>query len=268
MAVSADMPPPAVPASLYDEDYYRHCCAGADAWEASQGQQIHGLYIGMADRVGIRPGDRVVDLGTGRGEFLVAALAKGASSAIGIEYSEDALKLARQTLEAHDVADRAEILQADVRRVPQPDQSADIVTLLDVVEHLNPDELSRALSEGYRLLRPGGRLIAHTFPTRTIYNITYRAQRLLVPQRWKRWPADPRFDIERSMHVNEQSLTRLRTAVRRAGFRPALVTLGQMVYTDFVPDDKGRRLYGRLARVPGLRRFGVADLWVDATRPG
>lgn len=261
------MPPPAVPSSVYDEDYYRHSCAGADTWRASEGQEIHGLYIGMAERIGIRPGDTVVDLGTGRGEFLVAALGKGAARAVGVEYSDDALKLARQTLESHGVTDRAEVLKADVRRVPLPDSSADLVTLLDVVEHLSPDELSRALSEAFRLLRPGGRLVAHTFPTKTVYNVTYRAQRLVSPRRLKRWPADPRLEKEREMHVNEQSLAGLRATVRGAGFRPAQVTLGQMVYTDFVPDERARRLYRRLARIPVARRLGIADLWVNAIRP-
>ncbi len=265
--MASDVPPPTVSPSLYDEQYYRHCCAGADTWEASDGKEIHGLYLGMAERSGTRPGDVVVDLGTGRGEFLVAALGKGAVRAIGVEYSEDAIKLARHTLETHSVTERAEVVQGDVRHIELPDQSADLVTMLDVVEHLAPDELARALSEAFRILKPGGRLFAHTFPTRTLYEVTYRIQRLLMPGRWKRWPADPRFEIERTMHVNEQTRRGLHAAVARAGFRPARVTAGEFVYTDFVPEEKARRFYSRLARVPVARRLAIADLWVDATRP-
>ena len=265
--MTPDIPPPAVPPSLYDDDYYRRRCAGADTWEASDGKEIHGLYLGMVQKSGIRPGDVVVDLGTGRGEFLVAAIQNGAARAIGVEYSEDALRLARQTIEVHSVSSRAEAVRADMRRVPVPDKSADLVTMLDVVEHLTPDELSRALAEAFRMLKPGGRLFAHTFPTRTLYDVTYRIQRLLIPGRRKRWPANPRLEIELTMHVNEQTLRGLRRAVLTAGFQPARVTAGEMVYTDFVPDANARRLYGRLVRIPGVRRMAAADLWVDATRP-
>lgn len=266
-AVSTDIPPPAVPPALYDEHYYRKCCAGSIEWEASDGQQIANLYVGMAARAGVGAGDVVVDLGTGRGEFLVAALDRGAGRAVGVEYSEDAIKLARHTLEIHGLTDRAEVVEADVRRVPVPDGTADLVTMLDVIEHLAPAELALALSEAYRILKPGGRLLAHTFPTSTLYDVTYRIHRLVVPRHRRTWPANPRLEGEIAMHVNEQTLGRLRATVRRAGFRPARVTVGEMVYADFVPDEGARRLYGRLARIPGARRFAVADLWVDAVRP-
>jgi hypothetical protein len=39
------------------------------------------------------------------------------------------------------------------------------------------------------------------------------------------------------------------------------------VYTEFIPDQGGERLYHRLSRVPGLRRFGIGNLWGEGTRP-
>lgn len=69
------------------------------------------------------------------------------------------------------------------------------------------------------------------------------------------------------MHVNEQSVTALGRSLRRAGFRPARAELGRWVYTDFVPEERAKRLYRRLARIPGLARFGVADMWAEGVRP-
>ncbi len=85
--------------------------------------------------------------------------------------------------------------------------------------------------------------------------------------RGHRWPADPRNDAERAMHVNEQTLPSLRRALRRAGFVDVHVELGQWVHTDHLPAGRGARVVHRLARTPGLRRLGVADLFATGTAP-
>ena len=151
--------------------------------------------------------------------------------------------------------------------MPVQDATADLVTLLDVVEHLSPDELDRALRESLRILRPGGRLLVHTLPNRLIYDVTYRWQRRLLPWRLRRWPADPRVELERVMHVNEQTRRSLLAAIRRAGFADASVEHGQWIHDGFVPDERARRLYRRLAKLPVTRALGAADLWGQGRRP-
>ena len=69
------------------------------------------------------------------------------------------------------------------------------------------------------------------------------------------------------MHINEQTVTRLRRSLAAAGFRPARVELGEMVYTDFVPDPKARRIYRALARFPLTARLAVCDMFGLATKP-
>ncbi|MHB8670261.1 MAG: class I SAM-dependent methyltransferase, partial [Acidimicrobiales bacterium] len=123
------------------------------------------------------------------------------------------------------------------------------------------------LREALRILRPNGRLLVHTMPTRTIYDVTYRLQRSLSPGRRRRWPADPRNDWERSLHVNEQTARALRRSLRAAGFVDARVRHGAWVHDEFVPDARARRLYARLARHRLTAPFGVADLWGQARRP-
>lgn len=260
-------PPPAVPAGAYDEEYYLHRCAGAAQWTSSDGTSFDPLYEGSLERARLRSGDVLVDLGTGRGELVAVAIERGAALAIGVEYSLDALALARRTLERHELAGRGVAIAADVRFLPLADHSADLVTMLDIVEHLAPHELHAALVEARRILRPLGRVFAHTLPNRWIYDGTYRWQRIARPSRWRRWPADPRVDLERVMHVNEQSRRSLRQALRRAGFVDVQVELGSSVYADFVPDEQARRLYGQLARRPLTAAFGVADIWAEATAP-
>ena len=262
------LPPPVVPPDIYDDSYFRDTCGGSDAWRNSGGARADGIYYGSLHRAKLQPGEVVVDIGTGRGELLAVAIEMGASRAIGVEYAEAAVAMARQTIEVHGVTDKAEVILGDARSIPVDDETVDLVTLLDVVEHLAPAELDRTLREARRLLRPGGRLFIHTFPTRTIYDYTYRFQRVLWPGRRKSWPAEPRKPKEITMHVNEQTLWSLRGALRNAGFRESNVQLGEWVYTDMVPDEKARKLYHWLAKVPftPVKALGVSNLFATATK--
>jgi hypothetical protein len=63
------------------------------------------------------------------------------------------------------------------------------------------------------------------------------------------------------MHVNEQTVSRLRGALRSAGFSHVDVHPGIWVYTDFLPDPRAARLYQRLARHRLTAQFGVSNLW-------
>lgn len=260
--------PPAVAPGVYDERYYRSGCIGSPQWEESQGSEMSGFYAGCLERAGFESGGVVVDVGTGRGELLAAAVERGARRAIGLDYSPDGVELARETLAARGVGDRAEVLLADARRIPVDDGVADLVTMLDVVEHLSEQELDASLTETLRILAPGGALFIHTLPARTVYDVTYRLQRGLVPGRRRRWPADPRNDYERQMHVGEQTLGSLRRALRRARFTDLDVRPGEWVHTEFVPDEGARKLYWRLAKRRMTARFGAADIWAHARKGG
>ncbi len=264
----SSLPPPAVSPEAYDERYYREMCAGYEEWAATDGAGASGVYAGTLEMARFAPGEVVLDLGTGRGELLAVAVERGAARAIGVEYSPDAVRLARQTLASRGVEDRCEVVLADARDVPLEDGIADLVTLIDVVEHLTPAELDLALAQALRLLAPGGRLIAHTMPNRTVYEVTYRLQRLAWPPRRRRWPADPRNPYEHRMHVNEQTVRSLRSALTRACFADVEAWTGAMRYADFVPDERARALYWRLAARRPTRRLGAFDLWARAIKRG
>src|SRR3954447_16871109 len=102
-----DLPPPAVPPDIYDARYYRTACAGFEAFED---ERVDPLYPGMLAIAGFRAGETLVDVGTGRGELLAVALEQGAARAIGVEYSPDAVELARKA--------GAELLLADAAAAP------------------------------------------------------------------------------------------------------------------------------------------------------
>jgi ubiquinone/menaquinone biosynthesis C-methylase UbiE len=253
----AELPAPSVPPDVYDEAYYREWCAGFAEWVASAGRTVAGIYPGVLRRAGLRPGEVVVDMGTGRGELPVTAVGMGAAHAYGVEYSPDAVALAEQTLEVHGAEDHVEILLCDARAVPLPDAVADLVCFVDVVEHVTPAELRAALLEARRLLRPGGRVVVHTAPNRLTYDVTYR---LLQATVGRRWPRDPRNHHERLMHVNEQTTRSLRRSLEAAGFR-ARVELGEWVRDEHPPSAAVRRLYRVGARLGPVAQLTVSDIW-------
>ncbi|MDT4996537.1 MAG: hypothetical protein QOD45_605 [Pseudonocardiales bacterium] len=252
----------AVAAGEYDEAYYTSCCAGYQEWLASGATGEAAVFPVILERSGFQAGMAVCDIGAGRGELVALAAQRGASVSIGVEYAPAAVVMAHETVRRREVADRALVVQADARQLPVPDASIDRVFMLDVIEHLAPPELSQTLREAHRVLRPGGKLIGHTFPTSTIYNVTYRALRAGSRLTGTAWPADPRNEFEHRMHVNEQNRSRLRLSLWRAGFRRADVHFGEWMYTDFLPHPKARALYHRLARHKLTAPLSVADLWV------
>jgi SAM-dependent methyltransferase len=99
--------------------------------------------------------DLVIDAGCGTGTFL-AELA-GTCRVLGIDDHAESIALARPRLEAGGGG----VLQTTLDRVDLPDGCAAVVTLMDVLEHLDDD--AGVLRELARLVRPGG-LVVITVP--------------------------------------------------------------------------------------------------------
>lgn len=64
------------------------------------------------------------------------------------------------------------LFEFDGENVPFKDAVFDSIILSDVVEHVEDDTLNLLLRESARLLRPEGRLIIHTSPTKNIIDLT------------------------------------------------------------------------------------------------
>ena len=97
----------------------------------------------------VRPGDRVLDAACGTGDLAVAA-AKAGGTVTGLDFSEQMLERARRK------GPGLEWVRGDLLELPFADESFDSATVGFGVR--NVADLSRALSELTRVLRPGGRL--------------------------------------------------------------------------------------------------------------
>lgn len=105
----------------------------------------------------LRPGEDVVDLGSGGGiDCLLAARAVGATgSVIGIDFLPDMVARARRAAAEAGLAN-VRFVRGLIEALPLADSSADVVISNGVV-NLSPRKV-RVLSEAFRVLRPGGRL--------------------------------------------------------------------------------------------------------------
>jgi demethylmenaquinone methyltransferase / 2-methoxy-6-polyprenyl-1,4-benzoquinol methylase len=98
----------------------------------------------------VRPGDRVLDACCGTGDLAVAALKGGAGEVVGLDFSPRMLERARAKHQT------VTWLEGDVTAMPFPDEDFDSATVGFGVR--NVSDLSAALVELRRVLKPGGRL--------------------------------------------------------------------------------------------------------------
>jgi SAM-dependent methyltransferase len=112
------------------------------------------LFAGLIRECELPADARVVDIGTGTGANLRLLKQIGFTNVTGIEPSEDAARWCAEK-------GLGEVRSGDVRARPLPDQSVDLVVATDVVEHVDEDQ--GAVSEIYRVLRPGG-IVLFTVP--------------------------------------------------------------------------------------------------------
>ncbi|MBW3610684.1 MAG: methyltransferase domain-containing protein [Actinobacteria bacterium] len=107
------------------------------------------------ERLGLRPGERLLDLGCGAGRHAFEAARRGARVvAVDADLAEVKDVAAMSTALAPETATPASALAADALRLPFADASFDRVIAAEVLEHL-PDDHA-AVTELVRVLRPGG----------------------------------------------------------------------------------------------------------------
>lgn len=94
---------------------------------------------------------RILDLGSGRGAFLVDVASRG-GRAVGVEKSLEYIRLTQERAQAAGVA--VEVMPGVAEAIPQPDASFGFANVCEVIEHV--EQPQRLLAELYRVLEPGG----------------------------------------------------------------------------------------------------------------
>jgi ribosomal protein L11 methyltransferase len=121
--------------------------------ENAFGSGEHGstrAALALLDRH-VRPGDRVLDLGSGSGILAIAAVRLGAARAIGIENDSDANVVARRNADRNEVGARVSFVDGDAGELAPLVGPADLI-VSNILRNVNVQLLPAIVSA----LRPGG----------------------------------------------------------------------------------------------------------------
>ncbi|HLG91907.1 MAG TPA: class I SAM-dependent methyltransferase [Acidimicrobiales bacterium] len=159
-------------------------------------------------RLGLRGGERVLDLGCGGGRHAFEALRRGAR-VVALDASRPELEwagalMASMLSEGQAAGGAAgSVVQADALVLPFASASFDRVIAAEVLEHIPAD--TRAIAELARVLRPGG-VLAVTVPR-------------FGPEAIN-WALSRQYHDKEGGHVRIYRRSSLLARLRRAGLRP------------------------------------------------
>ena len=115
-------------------------------------------YEAMLRSVGLQPSWRVLDAGCGRGNYLpVIAEAVGPAGAIAaLDLAPENIAAVVQSLAAWGLPTPVTAQVGSIVALPFPDRTFDAVWCANTTQYLTDDELTAALREFRRVVRPGG----------------------------------------------------------------------------------------------------------------
>lgn len=131
----------------------------AATWDETVAEKDVTRLERMSQRLEIKPGSTVLDVGTGTGVFLPFILKRvgGQGRLVALDLAEEMLRRAR----AKGFGGNIEYLQADVASPPLSDEVFDAIVCYSSFPHFQNKPV--ALKEANRLLKKGGKLfICHT----------------------------------------------------------------------------------------------------------
>jgi SAM-dependent methyltransferase len=161
------------------------------------------VWAALLNGVALRPGDRALDLGCGRGAVaIMTALRFPATAVTGIDLwrsvdqSGNSIDVARRNAELNGVADRVRFDTGDMTELPYDDGSFELITASVSIHNIpTADGRRRALREAGRVLAPGGVIVIADIQRAREYAVELTAAGFDVvgprPLGWRFWWSGP-----------------------------------------------------------------------------
>jgi arsenite methyltransferase len=172
--------------------------------------------------LGAQRGDCVLDVGCGPGFYVTELLESVGSDGlvVGVDASADMLAVAARRAQGHD---NVEFHEADATSLPVASASFDRALCVQVLEYVR--DVTAALREMYRALRPGGRVLVWDVDWTTVsWHAIARQLTRRVLAAWDR-------------HLTHPSAPRVLAAqLREAGFEDVGMEAHPFATTELTPD--------------------------------
>jgi cyclopropane-fatty-acyl-phospholipid synthase len=240
--------------ALFLDDSMTYSCALFSRGAATLQEAQAAKRELVATKLGLREGERILDVGCGWGSFVIHAAREHGVSALGVTLSPAQAELASRRVAEAGLEDRVEIRVCDYRDLGNVGERFDAIASIGMVEHVGSnriDEYARVLA---RLLEPGGRLLNHGIA------------------RLRHGDAEAGPFSERYVFPDAAPLhlSRIQLALERAGFETDHVEGLRQDYIDTLSAwidrlDSNREAAERLA---GGERLRVWRLYLRAARNG
>jgi cyclopropane-fatty-acyl-phospholipid synthase len=206
----------------------------------------------VCTKLGLHPGERVLDVGCGWGSFALHAAAEHGVHVTGITLSEPQAALARERAAEAGLANRIEIRVADYRDLIG--EQFDAIASIGMVEHVGSANVDAYAQRLAAVLRPGGRLLNHG-----IARIRHGDP--------EAGPFSERFVFPDAAPLH---VSRVLTAIEAAGLEPTHIEGFRLDYARTVRE-WGRNLDEHAERAEalvGVERMRVWRLYLRAARRG
>ncbi|KKM96871.1 hypothetical protein LCGC14_1173700, partial [marine sediment metagenome] len=152
------------------EEYYAFYEGGE--WQKNWKQSIAELLRVKVQEISPK---RILDAGCGSSPNINHV---SANKKTGMDINEKALEYMRKHSDA-------KFVTGSVLAMPFTDNTFDCVLCIEVIEHLYPEEVDKAISEICRVLIPGGYAIIATPNYASIrWNLIEKTQKLIQPKEW------------------------------------------------------------------------------------
>jgi len=157
----------------------------------------------ILDHTQLRGDEMVLDMGCGRGAVLTAVARRlttgrvtGADIWSTMDQSGNAKDVALRNASLEGVGDRVNIETADMRALPFPDACFDLVVSSLAIHNIRSNtDRRRAIAEGFRVLKPGGRMVIADIRATAVYADALRTLGAQNVERhrlgWRFWWGNP-----------------------------------------------------------------------------
>ncbi|MFJ8593639.1 class I SAM-dependent methyltransferase [Streptomyces sp. NPDC093598] len=141
-----------------------YSCAYWPAPDSTLEQAQHDKLELVCRKLGLRPGQRLLDVGCGWGSMAIHAAREHGVSVVGVTLSQEQAAYARKRVADEGLTDKVEIRVQDYRDVR--DGPYDAISSIGMAEHVGAEQYREYAADLYGLLKPGGRLLNHQIARR------------------------------------------------------------------------------------------------------